>query len=83
MLHRMAGSPPAEPAGFDDVAADAYYATAVAWMQQHAITAGCSPTAFCPRIIATRAHAAAFIHRTATTPQSWAPQTTPFTSSTP
>ena len=83
MLHRMVGSPPAEPAGFDDIAEDAYYAPAAAWMQQHAITAGCSPTAFCPRIIATRAHAAAFIHRTATTPQSWAPQTTPFATSTP
>ena len=83
MLHRMVGSPPAEPASFDDIAEDAYYAPAAAWMQQHAITAGCSPTTFCPRIIATRAHAAAFIHRTATTPQSWTPQTTPFATSTP
>ena len=83
MLHRMAGSPPAEPAIFDDIAEDAYYAPATAWMQQHAITAGCAPSAFCPHDIATRAHAAAFIHRTATTPRSWAPQTTPFATRTP
>ena len=84
MLHRMVGSPPStHPADFDDIAPDAYYATAVAWMQQHAITSGCTADTFCPHAVSTRAHAAAFIHRTATTPQSWAPQTTPFATNAP
>ena len=84
MLHRMVGSPPAEPASFDDIAEDAYYAPAVSMDATARHHRGMLPNrAFCPRIIATRAHAAAFIHRTATTPQSWTPQTTPFATSTP
>ena len=57
--------------GFDDVDADDYYALPVAWMANHGITAGCNETLFCPADPATRAQAAAFIYRTATTPDSW------------
>ena len=84
MLFRMVGSPSGiQPADFDDVAAGDYYGPAVAWMQQHAITAGCTARAFCPHRVSTRADAAAFIHRTATTPQSWAPGTSPFATGSP
>ena len=60
--------------GFGDVAADAYYALPVAWMVLHEITTGCSADAFCPQYPATRAHAAAFIYRVATQPESWGSQ---------
>ena len=56
---------------FEDVAEDAYYASPVAWMATHGITTGCAEDAFCPHQTATRAHAATFIYRVATTPESW------------
>ena len=79
LLHRMAGSPdPSEPHTFEDVNPDAYYAVPVAWMAQHGITTGYTPALFGPHRTASRAHAAVFIHRVATTPQSWATPQSPF-----
>ena len=48
-----------------------YYAAAVTWMHTHSITAGCAADSFCPHTLATRAHAATFIYRIATRPESW------------
>ena len=79
LLHRMAGSPdPSEPHTFEDVDPDAYYAAPVAWMAQHRIATGYTPALFGPHQTASRAHAAAFIHRVATTPRSWATPQSPF-----
>ena len=79
LLHRMAGSPePSEAHTFEDVDPGAYYAAAVAWMAQHRIASGYTPTRFGPHLTASRAHAAVFIHRVATTPQSWATPQSPF-----
>ena len=79
MLHRMVGSPdPTEAHPFEDVAPDAYYAIPISWMAQHQITTGYTPTQFRPDGIVSRAHAAAFIHRTATRPGAWATTDNPF-----
>ena len=40
-------------------------------MHTHSITAGCAADSFCPHTLATRAHAATFIYRIATRPESW------------
>ena len=73
LLHRAVGSPePAQPSRFDDVEPGAYYEAAVSWMAQYQIAAGYTPTEFRPTRNASRAQAATFIYRTATTPQSWA-----------
>ena len=65
--------PPADT-GFSDVDPNSYYAPAVAWMVSHGITNGCSADMFCPHATATRAHAAAFMWRIDTTPESWGAQ---------
>ena len=54
-LWRNAGSPAASGSSFADVAADAYYATAVAWAANEGITSGTSATAFSPSNACTRA----------------------------
>lgn len=68
-LHRLAGSPPAPPAMFEDVPDHAYYAAAVAWMVDAGITVGRSPTTYAPTEQLTRAHIAAFLFRMAGTDQ--------------
>ena len=50
-------------AGFDDVAEDAYYASAVEWAVAEGITAGITPTAFGPNRTCTRGQAVSFIWR--------------------
>jgi len=47
-LWRFAGKHTAAPAGFDDVAPDAYYADAVAWAAENGIAAGTSESIFDP-----------------------------------
>lgn len=50
-------------AGFDDVAEDAYYASAVEWAVAEGITAGITPTNFGPNRTCTRGQAVSFIWR--------------------
>ena len=57
---------------FSDVDPNAYYAPAVNWMDTHQITTGCDDDAFCPHDTTSRAQVAAFMHRIAANPQSWA-----------
>ena len=64
MLWRAAGSPEAQSSGgFDDVAADSYYAQAVAWAVERGITTGTGNGAFSPEDTCTRAQIAVFLMR--------------------
>ena len=71
LLYRYVGGAPVGDAPFTDVDPDSYYAAGVAWMHHHGITSSCSDNSFCPNTPATRAHAAAFLYRVATRPESW------------
>ena len=63
-LYRAAGSPAVNGnAGFSDVAADAYYAQAVAWAKEHGITDGIGGGLFGSANDCTRAQIAAFLYR--------------------
>ena len=63
-LYRAAGSPAVSgSAGFSDVAADAYYAQAVAWAKEHGITDGIGGGLFGSANDCTRAQIAAFLYR--------------------
>ena len=63
-LYRAAGSPAVGgSAGFSDVAADAYYAQAVAWAKEHGITDGIGGGLFGSASDCTRAQIAAFLYR--------------------
>ena len=63
-LYRAAGSPAVNgSAGFSDVAADAYYARAVAWAKEHGITDGIGGGLFGSANDCTRAQIAAFLWR--------------------
>ena len=63
-LYRAAGSPAVSgSAGFSDVAADAYYARAVAWAKEHGITDGIGGGLFGSANDCTRAQIAAFLWR--------------------
>lgn len=63
-LYRAAGSPAVNgSAGFSDVAADAYYARAVAWAKEHGITGGIGGGLFGSANDCTRAQIAAFLWR--------------------
>ena len=63
-LYRAAGSPAVNgSAGFSDVAADAYYARAVAWAKEHGITDGIGGGLFGSANDCTRAQIAAFLMR--------------------
>ena len=63
-LYRAAGSPAVSgSAGFSDVAADAYYARAVAWAKEHGITGGIGGGLFGSANDCTRAQIAAFLWR--------------------
>ena len=62
-LWRNAGSPAVSGSGFADVAANAYYATAVAWAAHEGITSGTSATTFSPDNACTRAQIVTFLYR--------------------
>ena len=63
-LWRAAGSPePKSGSNFADVAADAYYAKAVAWAVENGITKGTSETTFHPDETCTRAQGVTFLYR--------------------
>lgn len=49
--------------GFADVPADAYYADGVAWAVQEGITAGKTPTAFCPNEVVSKEDFSVMLHR--------------------
>lgn len=64
-LWRAAGSPePTALSTFTDVAADAYYAKAVAWAVENGVTNGTSATTFSPDDSCTRGQAVTFLWRT-------------------
>ena len=63
-LYRAAGSPAAGTVNpFNDVAADAYYNTAVLWAAENGITGGTSATTFSPNNDCTRAQIVTFLYR--------------------
>ena len=62
-LWRNAGSPVVVGTSFEDVMADAYYATAVAWAAAEGITSGTSATTFSPDNACTRAQIVTFLYR--------------------
>lgn len=63
-LWRAAGSPePTSGSSFADVAADAYYAKAVAWAVENGVTKGTSETTFSPDETCTRAQGVTFLYR--------------------
>ncbi len=63
-LWRADGSPePKSGSSFADVAADAYYAKAVAWAVENGITKGTSETTFHPDETCTRAQGVTFLYR--------------------
>ncbi len=65
-LWRAAGKPEAEANGtFTDVAADAYYADAVAWAVDNGITKGMTETTFAPDVQCSRAEIVTFMARMA------------------
>ncbi len=73
-LWRTAGSPAAKSAeSFSDVAADAYYAKAVAWAVENGITTGTSATTFSPEDTCTRAQGVTFLFRAAKASANGAP----------
>ena len=64
MLYRVAGKPEVtEKANFTDVAADKWYANAVAWAVKEGVTTGTSSTTFEPSTICNRAQAVTFLSR--------------------
>ncbi len=73
-LHRLAGEPATStPLDFEDVRADAHYATAVRWLTGQAITGGVTATRYDPGASVTRAQMALFLHRLAGSPDVTAP----------
>ena len=62
------GGGTATPAGFTDVAADAYYADAVAWAVKEGITNGTTATTFSPNQTCTRGQIITFLWRAAGAP---------------
>ena len=68
LLWRAAGEPDATGAHFEDVAPDAYYATAVAWAVKNGVTAGVSEKEFAPDRECTRAEIMTFLWRAAGRP---------------
>ena len=63
-LWRAAGCPEPQSTGsFSDVAADSYYAKAVAWAAENGITGGTGDGMFSPDAVCTRAQAVTFLYR--------------------
>ena len=65
LLWRSEGAQSASGGGFTDVAADAYYADAVAWALDQGITTGATATTFRPGDACTRAQIVTFLYRSA------------------
>ena len=63
VLFRREGEPAAKAATFTDVAADAWYAKAVAWAAENGIVKGTSETEFAPDAPITREQLAALLYR--------------------
>lgn len=62
-LYRANGSPAASGASFSDVAADEYYANAVAWAVQNGITTGTGNGKFSPNADCTRGQIVTLLYR--------------------
>ena len=62
-LYRAAGSPAVSGGSFSDVAADAYYAKAVAWANENGITSGTGSNKFAPNADCTRAQIVTLLYR--------------------
>lgn len=62
-LYRAAGSPAVSGGSFSDVAADAYYANAVAWASQNNITSGTGSGKFSPGADCTRGQIVTLLYR--------------------
>lgn len=63
MLHRLENEPAATASDFDDIAADAWYADAVAWAAENGVVNGISQTSFGPDSPITREQMAAILYR--------------------
>lgn len=63
MLHSLENNPDSAAAGFADVAADAWYADAVAWAAANGVVSGVSATSFAPETPITREQLAAILYR--------------------
>lgn len=63
-LYRAAGSPAVSGGSFSDVAANAYYAKAVAWANENGITSGTGNGKFGPKADCTRAQIVTLLYRT-------------------
>ena len=61
-LYRAAGAPAVTGGSFADVAADAYYAGAVAWAVKEGVTSGTSATTFSPDAPCTRGQIVTFLY---------------------
>ena len=70
-LYRAAGEPDVDVSDlpFTDVAADKFYAKAVAWAVENNITTGTTPTTFAPNDKVTRAQIVTFLYRFAGEPE--------------
>ena len=64
-LYRAAGAPAVSGGSFADVAADAYYADAVAWAVKEGITSGTGGNSFSPDAPCTRGQIVTFLYRDA------------------
>ena len=62
-LYRAAGSPAVSGGSFSDVAADAYYAKAVAWANENGITSGTGNRNFSPNADCTRGQIVTLLYR--------------------
>ena len=62
-LYRAAGAPASSGSSFGDVAADAYYADAVAWAVAEGITSGTGDNQFSPDAACTRGQIVTFLYR--------------------
>lgn len=63
ILYRLEGEPDAAASSFTDVAANMYYADAVAWAQANSIVTGITETTFAPDQSITREQMAAILYR--------------------
>ncbi len=71
-MWRTVGEPlPSFSSGFVDVAATAFYATAVDWMAEHGLTTGTAPSTFSPGDDVTRAQMVTFEYRLADADDAW------------
>ncbi|MEG0092132.1 MAG: S-layer homology domain-containing protein, partial [Oscillospiraceae bacterium] len=63
ILHRIEGTPKADTASFDDVAADAYYANGIAWAEANSIVRGYGNGSYGPNDSITREQLASILYR--------------------